>query len=386
MFDFEQLKQLAALEPAHPVVSIFARTDPRDPANTSHNPAWEVALRNGLRALDHQLDDGDDRDGRQAFRQLHERIETELIELEPAERGRSVVWFLAADGETLGRFTLQLPLREDRVVWDQRPFVSPLVDVADRGAPVGIVLVGLENVRLLQIEQGEVSEPDHSEFHLELGDWRPYGGSTSGSPQRGKQTTAHEEQYEARVEAHREKLYGGAADATARRLEELGWGRIMIAAEGQTAAHFRAALPQPLADRVVAEADLNLVHDDPHVIAETLEPAIERAWTESAIELAEQARRHALAGGPGAIGLEETLGSLAEGRVEHLVLDPAYDFAAAGVAAGVAVPASIGGPAALLGERAVEAALGTSAKVTALPTEESARLAESGGIAALLRY
>ena len=50
------------------------------------------------------------------------------------------------------------------------------------------------------------------------------------------------------------------------------------------------------------------------------------------------------------------------------------------------VPESIGGPAELLGERAVEAAVGTGAQVTALAAGESEALAEAGGIAALLRY
>ena len=80
------------------------------------------------------------------------------------------------------RFTLQLPLRGDRVVWDARPFVSPLVDIADRGAPTGIVLVSGDVVRLLGIEQAEPSEPEDSTFELELGDWRPFGGTAAGSP------------------------------------------------------------------------------------------------------------------------------------------------------------------------------------------------------------
>ena len=32
-----------------PVLSVFCRTDPRDPANSSETPGWLVALRNGLR-------------------------------------------------------------------------------------------------------------------------------------------------------------------------------------------------------------------------------------------------------------------------------------------------------------------------------------------------
>jgi stalled ribosome rescue protein Dom34 len=50
------------------------------------------------------------------------------------------------------------------------------------------------------------------------------------------------------------------------------------------------------------------------------------------------------------------------------------------------IPAPISGPSALLAERAVETAIATSARVTALSTETSAALGEAGGVAALLRY
>ena len=38
-------------------------------------------------------------------------LDTETTGLEPAQRGRSVAWFVDADGDWSERFTLQLPLR-----------------------------------------------------------------------------------------------------------------------------------------------------------------------------------------------------------------------------------------------------------------------------------
>ncbi len=376
------LQRLASAAPTRPIVSVYARTDPRDPANTSSTPAWQIAVRNGLAEIAERLEAGDDRDARLGFRELRERIDAELTALEPAQRGRSVAWFLDADGDSSERFTLQLPLRADRVVLDARPFVSPLVDIADRGAPTGIVLVSGDVVRLLAIEQAEPSEPEDSTFELELGDWRPFGGTAAGSPGRGVQGTSHQESYEARVEAQRDQLFAAAATATGQRLEQLGWERIVLVSETQVAARFRAALPPIVSERVVAESDLNLVGEDQHALAEALEPLIDDAWLLRASRLADLARERAQAGGAGAVGALETLTALAEGRVEHLVLDPDADFShVAGMA-----PESIGGPADLLGERAVEAAVATGAEVTALAAEHAPALAEAGGIAALLRY
>jgi Bacterial archaeo-eukaryotic release factor family 10 len=375
------LEELAHAEPKRLVVSVHARTDPRDPANIGGTPAWLIELRNGLRAISERLESDDDRESRLAFRSLRPRIEDELVALTPGERARSVTWILDAD-RTYGRFSLQLPLRRDRTVADTKPFVSPLVDIADRGAPVGVVLVGGDLIRIAQIEQAEATEPEDSSFELSLGDWRPFGGSAGGSPGRGRQITSHEERYRARVEAQRDRLFETAATETAIRVEALGWERVVLIAEAQVASRFRHALPASVRARVVAEADLNLVGDELSVIADTVEPLIEQAWLRRTVALAELASERAHSGGAAALGPQETLGALAEGRVDHLLIDPDHDFS---LVAGT-IPSSIGGPSSMLGERAVETAIATSARVTSVSIEASAALRAAGGMAALLRY
>ena len=381
MLTQQVLRDLATAEPKRLVISVHARTDPRDPANMSATPAWLIELRNGLRAISDELESGDDRENRMAFRALRTRIEQELTALTPTERARSVTGIFDADG-TSDRFSLQLPLRRDRAVADTKPFVSPLVDIADRGAPVGVVLVGGDLIRIVQIEQAEATEPENSSFELTLGDWRPFGGSAGGSPRRGLQITSHEERYRARVEAQRDRLFETAAIETALRVEALGWDRVVLIAEGQVAARFRDVLPPTVRDRVVAEADLSIVSDELSVIADTVEPLIEQAWQRRTAALAGLASERAMSGGAATLGPQETLGALAEGRVDHLLIDPDHDFSSA---VGM-IPSSIGGPSNMLGERAVEMAIATSARVTSLSTEASAALREADGIAALLRY
>ena len=256
IFDRDELRALATETTDQPVLSVYVRTDPRDPANTNHTPAWEIELRNGLRAVSEKLDG--DQTQQRSFEALRARVERELVELSASEQGRSVAWFLQADGETSRRMTLQVPVRHDQVVWDDRPFVSPLVDVADRGAMSGVVLVGGDFVRLLQIANGNIDEPDDSTYELSLGDWRPYEAYASANPARGQQTVSHRERYKARVSEHRGQLFETAAAATAGRVEDLGWERIVIATEGQFASRFEEALPEALRTRVVATIDHNV--------------------------------------------------------------------------------------------------------------------------------
>jgi hypothetical protein len=381
MFTRDVLRDLALAEPRALVVSVYALTDPRDPANTHSAPRWITALRNGLAATSQRLESGGARDDRLAFRKLRERIEDEMTSLDAPERARSVAWFVGPDGDTT-RLSLQLPLRDDRVVADTKPFISPLVDVADRGARTGVIMVGSELVRVAQIEQAEFTEPEDSTYELMLGDWRSFGGTAGGSPARGLLPTAHEERYRARVEAQQDQLFRQAAEQTAKRLHSLGWERIALIAERQVASRFREQLGAEVVDRLIVDAELNLAAEEPAVIADALQPLIEAAWARRTGELIQLANDRARAGGAATIGAEETLTALAEGRVHHLVLDPDHDFSSA---AG-AIPSSIGARSELVGERAVEAAIGTSALVSVFPSAESRTLREAGGIAALLRY
>jgi stalled ribosome rescue protein Dom34 len=207
-------------------------------------------------------------------------------------------------------------------------------------------------------------------------------GSAGGSPARGLQITSHEERYRARVEAQRDRLFETAASATATRLEALGWERVLLIAEGQVALRFRHELPASVSDRIVAEADLILVGEQLSVIVDTVEPLIEEAWEKRTDMLARLASDRAKSGGAATLGPEETLGALAAGRVHHLLIDPDHDFSSAAAL----TPSSIVGPSDMLGERAVETAITTSARVTSVSIETSAALREADGMAALLRY
>ena len=133
---------------------------------------------------------------------------------------------------------------------------------------------------------------------------------------------------------------------------------------------------------MIAESDVNLLGEEPAVIADALEPVIDGAWAQRTSALVELARERAAAGGAGALGAQETFAALAEGRVAHLVLDPEQDFSA--VADMIRPPLDC--PAQMIGERAVESAVATGAQVTAVADGSSPALADAGGILALLRY
>ena len=376
------VKALAGFDAGEPVLTVVLRTDPRDPANTASAPAWTVGLRNGLRAIAATLEEQAAREERLAFRRLRDDVERELIALAPSERARGLAALVTPSRSLDHRITLQLPPVGHVVRWDRRPFISPLVDVADRGRSTGLVLVAGDAVRLLHWEAGRVEEPADSLYELELGQWRRYAAYAMANPARGQHTATHVASYDQRVDEWRARFLTTAARATAAMLDDLGWKRILVAAEGRAASAFARELPERAAERVVAEVEANLLWEDPAAVAERLEPELQAAWEREVRALIERTVRTARAGGLATIGVKETLDALVQGRVAHLVLDVTrnYDSSPVGPSARSVVGEVTGD---LLAERAVELAVASGAEVSAAP---GGLLAEAGGMAATRRF
>jgi peptide subunit release factor 1 (eRF1) len=126
----------------------------------------------------------------------------------------------------------------------------------------------------------------------------------------------------------------------------------------------------------------NLVSQPRHLIGERLEEMVEEINRERERELVDRLRSEAHGGTKGALGLEETLQALTEGRVDHLLLDPDRRYE---LPKGSRL-ADGGEPELSVMERMVELALSTSAAVTPLEGEAAELLADAGGVGALLRY
>lgn len=378
----DTIRDLALKRPGTPVLSVYVRTDPRDPANTATPPGWLVELRNGLREVSRTVDEADARGQRLAFRDLRERVEREIVALRPAERGRGLAWFVTAGGGLVARFTLQLPPHGTLVRWDEYPFVSPLADVADRGRPAGLVLASAEAIRLLHWQDGLVSEPEQSLYEIECGQWRDYDAYV-GHPGRSP-AGMHVAEFDQRQDEWRRRFLRSTAEAVARQLTGLGWDRILLAGERRVTDPFLEQLPEAVAGRVVAVVEANLIWEEHTAVADRLEGVLDEARSAEARALVEKALGDALAGGAAAIGWPEVIDTLVNHRVSHLIVgaDATPDPAVLGPPS----QAALGWPSrTMLVERAVEQAVISRAEITTLPAD-TAELARAGGAAALLRY
>lgn len=378
----DQIRDLALRRPGTPVLSLYVRTDPRDPANTAAVPGWLIELRNSLRMVGREADERESREQRMAARELRERVERDVLALEPAGRGRGLAWFRTADGSVDHRFTLQLPPLRTLARWDDRPYVSPLAEIAERGRPAGLVLLSAEAVRLLHWQDGRVAEPARSLYEIEPGEWRDYDAYV-GYPGRSP-AGLHVAESDQRVSEWRQRFLRATAQAVGAQVTSLGWHRVLLAGEPRVTGPFRQQLPGPASAQVAATVDANLIWEDHAAVAERLDDALRDAALQQARALAGETIRRAYAGGEAAIGWPEVAGSLVQHRVGHLIvsLDAALDPAVLDPR----TQAALGWPSPrMLVERAVEQAVISGAEVTVLPAD-TPELVRAGGAAATLRY
>lgn len=341
-----------------------------------------MELRNSLREVGREVDEREPRERRMALRDLRERVERDVLSLEPAERGRGLAWFRTEDGAVEDRFTLQLPPLKTMVRWDDLPCVSPLADVAQRGRLAGLVLVSAEVVRLLHWQDGRVTEPAQSLYQIELGQWRDYDAYV-GYPGRSP-SGLHVAEFDQRVREWRQRFLRTTAEAVGAQVAGLGWHRILVVGEPRVTGPFLQQLPEPVSAQVAAAVDANLIWEDLTAAAERLDDALREAGLREARALADEAVQRAFAGGGAAIGWPEVADSLIQHRVRHLIVgaDAAPDPAVLGPYA----QAALGWPSAqMLVERAVEQAVISGAEVTVLPAD-TPELVRAGGAAAILRY
>jgi hypothetical protein len=157
---------------------------------------------------------------------------------------------------------------------------------------------------------------------------------------------------------------------------------------------FAQALPKDGRRELVSSERL-LEDLDRHALSQAVVDELRAATRRRETRLVERARDAALAGGAGALGLTDVLAALFEGRVHTLLLDGSREWSGLmepdgrlwpeGTHPGD-VPSGELVPEPFLAERMIEQALARGATVTPVEQDAAAPLADSDGVAAILRW
>jgi hypothetical protein len=351
----EWLSPVLELEDPVGVLSVYLDADPALSAGTP--PAWQTPVRTGLRDLAEEARTAWPRADRMAFETRLKELEPELasmLERRDMRRGRAL--FASIERGEVRRVDIHAVL-PSTVAVERRALVLPLVTAWQAGRPAGVAALSWTEVALSEWEHGVLRELETIELGVDLAGEPGRPGTNPAVPQSFPERDRFETGVGSRVLARIRE----AGAELGRKAEELEWDvvvvdgdpRLVEALEAGIGPNGVALLPsaEPLAGVSQAEA------------ADRVGAALRGRRKAEQRRLVEQLDASAAATRDAA-AVER---ALAEGRVEHLLLDA------------IARPETSATEETLL-RRALE----TGAQVTVV----EAASAEVGpdGVAALLRW
>ena len=307
-----------------------------------------------------------------------ERVLTYLREEEQL-RGRSLVVFSCEPRGLWEAYWLQVPVRP-LARFGERAHIAQLAGIVDEHERYGVVLLDKERARVLVVYLNRV------EHDTEVFDTFP------GQTKMGGWAQAR---YSRHREAHLHRHVLHVVEAVQTEARRRPFDRLIAGGPDEALSAFLHVLPRGLASRLAGTFAGELFLSNEQVLehVRALEEQVERTGE---LRTVRQLIDAALAGGAAAVGWDDTLAALIEGRVHKLVLAEGVSQAGSACPAGhlaVVEPVRscpVCGAAlqavADLAERAVELAFDEDGRVELVRGVAAEALAPHGGIGALLRF
>jgi hypothetical protein len=348
--DREAVAALAQKRDPAGVVSIYVDADPVEAASMS--PRWAEDVHVGLDHLE-------------CTERLHELRHRIGDAIDPTRHGRGrALFFGVTPGSWVTSFSVQMPL-ETSVTVSERPRLQPLLRALEAGHAAGIVVVSMAELRAVELALGEATDVLRIDTAPPPAEW-----SELKEPNR-----------------LREEDHLHVVREAAPRVEELarrrGWDRIVIAGNSRLVRPLVAKIAHSV-DATVIEAKRQVPPEDraPQIAARLCSHLTDASVKRSA-DLIERAHDAALAGGEGAVGVDDVLAAVTEGQARWVAVDADSPLHASGVrdpVGGVRLLDRIDAAAII-----VERALATRADLSVVSGSEHPHLAEAGAVA-LLRW
>lgn len=370
------LRRLIEWRPASGVLSVYVNVDRAD-----RSQGWRIELRENLRALERETSP-------HAQRRAFDAAASEVLERFPANgappEGRGHVGFieLSEKRPTAVWRSMQMGPRRTEALLAPRAHVRPLVELFAGGPHVGVVLVSAERVRLLDWSLGAIRQLDDWEITLFSRDWRERKAERSIPGPRSWTSASGRDQFGQRLEANRQRFLHEVGSLVHEQHQQRNWRYIIAFGIEEH--------PRELAAGLAGAADrLHVVRHDllgapEGQVAERVAGEVHRITTDAALAAVGEVEE-AIGAEPGtALGPQESLQALAEGRARHLVFDANRDYDGRPLEAELNYDDGTDGLP--VGERLVELAVSTRAEITPVYEEPASKLEAHDGVAALLRY
>jgi hypothetical protein len=280
----------------------------------------------------------------------------------------------------------------DEAALEDSALVMPLLGALVEEQPAAVVVLTADALQAVEVRGHAVGEVLRDDYAIPVEDWRPLVGPAATGPG-GRESESQRDLFERRLAEHRRRRVGEIAGRLWGEARRRGWTGVLASGPPDLVAALGSERPPDGPELVVADERLREAPTADEARRAVSGP-LAAARIASERELAVRVRDAALsAAGRAAVGVDDVLTALDEGRVQHLLLDPRRRHAGARAADGRLVAAGEVPPGAAatvpephLMERMLERALATGARVTVLQDGAAEPLEPHGGVGAALRW
>lgn len=370
MFSDQDLQELLQLQsPTAPVISLYLNTDIGQEARD----VIRLKAKNLLKSLPESYKNGDD----------VQKIEGFLDrEFDWSRPGLAI--FSCAPEQFWRVFPTDVPFR-NRIRLQNKPHVKPLAHLLDYYANYGAILVDRLGARFFAYHLGRCVD---SEGYLgeEIRKVKAGAGSSAVGVRGGSDGSRHE------METWQRNAREAVGAAT-QFFDGRAIRRLFLGGSADTVNYFRGQLPRQLQACVAGQFNIDMDAPEKEVQQKTLE-LLSQSNAKREASLVREMMDRAHSGGNGVVGLDPTLKTVYEGRVQTLIVSdgyrhPGYSYGESGFLTSELVidqPEAAGDPKKIgdVVEAAVEQTLAHGGRVELISDNDD--LEEAGRIGAILRY
>jgi peptide chain release factor subunit 1 len=290
------LQELLNFRAAQPVLSVYLNTDP----SLGNADGYKLQLRTMLKDVDLPED-------------VH-AIE-KYFSREFDWTGRSVAVFSCAPQGFFRAYSLAIPVTS-RLRLGSQPHVKPLANLLDFYGGYGVVVVDKQGARLFSFHLGELREQEgivgEDVRHVK------HGGASTFSGRRGG--VVGQANY---ADETAERNMREAVSFATHFFSENNVRRVLIGGTDENVALFRSLLPKSWQSLVVGAFPMSMTASADDVLERAMEIS-GQAELHRETALLQKIVTAASKGHGGALGLEDTLHALREGRVQTLAIQEGY--------------------------------------------------------------
>ncbi|MFA9558623.1 VLRF1 family aeRF1-type release factor [Evansella sp. AB-rgal1] len=233
--DIETLKDIQC-EEGKCVLSVYLNTDRAN--QNQQKGEWKIRLKNGLKRLEEYLVAAGNEEELKSYKKLRKKVEKE-VKGNQSKLLKSVVIFASDDQDLWSVHYLQLPV-ETSFHWESRPILDQLEKLQKSFPKSAIIMPNLDEVKILDIDLGEIKDTRTYFFDPETEDWRFKDGIASSD--RMASSANHVDDYQQRFDENRNRFYKKIAMNIEGMKKEKKWESVYIIGEPEAAQSLESQL------------------------------------------------------------------------------------------------------------------------------------------------